>query len=465
MPDWNAELFVSLYSKLSLALGVTPTPENADPEMKKLIDGPLPRATGLEFAAPRTVTSAREQDSLLAIYNPGQYLPASLDPEKNIMDRYSLSVLLNVIPQFSWAFKPEIATVPDIYRSVLDTKEAPLTTLTPDQKKRVEDADAVIAADWASYQTYQYAYWDALDAYNAALATFLNGGPPVPPSLRRKVDAALDAWIALGHKVRVEGAIAVLAQLEALDPENFWYKLQQRFRSASQTTPDGTEFQPVGVAPPYKSWFQDAGWTSFTFNQKDMDNQETSQAIGVAGNLDGTFGIFRISGEGDYREDARYVKINETELNFSCKLMRISLDRLWMNPLIFGSRAWRWAKSSPYYGTPLSTGADIAGDVAPEGFMTAIPTAAILAKDVSVRGSFTDTVVDEFRRDIAGNVSVGLGPFSVAGRFAMSDERNTVKGSIATDGIEAKDVQVIALVCRLLPMCPNPDNALPWPGS
>ncbi|HUY46694.1 MAG TPA: hypothetical protein VMV92_13320 [Streptosporangiaceae bacterium] len=463
MADWNAELFVKLYSKMSLALGVTPVPENADPEMKEILEGPVPRPSGIMFTGPDEATAPRQQDSLLAIYNPGQYLPASLDPEKNLNDRYSLSVLLDVIPQFSWAFKPAAATVSLTYRSVLDYKETPLTSLTPEQKKKVEDAEKVIAADFQGYRTYQDAYWVALDAYQAALATYLNDGPPVPPSLKRKVDAALTEWKALGHKSRVESAVAVLSAYEALEPEQFWYKLTQRYDSATQMKPDGSEFQPVGISPPYKVWFQDAGWTSFSFSQKDMDNQENSQAIGVAGSLDGTFGIFRVSGSGEYKQDAKYVKIDQTELDFSGKLLRVSLDRSWMNPLIFGSRAWRWSKSSPVFGVDLSTGADIAGGVAPTGEMTALPTAAILCKDLSIKGSFDNTVVDQFRREINAEASVGIGPFTVSGRFAMTDEKKTVKGSIATNGIEAKDVQVIALVCQLVPKCPNPDNTLPWP--
>jgi hypothetical protein len=462
MADWNAELFVKLYSKLSLALGVTPPPENADPDMKALVQGPLPRPRGLQLPGQEAI-APREQDSLLAVYNPGQYLPATLDPDKNLNDRYSVSVLLDVVPQFSWAFKPAAATVSLTYRSILDYKETPLTSLTPEQKEKLKVAEEVIKEDFADYQKYQYAYWDALDAYNAALATYLNGGAPVPPSLRRKVQAALDTWIALGHKTRVESAIAVLAAYEALEPEQFWFQLNQRYTNATQTKPDGSEFQPVGVAPPYKAWFGDAGWTSFNFAQTDMDNQENSQAIGVAGNLDGTFGIFRVSGSGEYNQDAKYVKIDQTDLEFSCKLMRVSLDRPWMNSLILGSQAWRWARSSPLFGAKLSTGGDIAGGIAPSGSMTAIPTAAILAKEVSVKGTFNNTVVDEFRREINAEASVGIGPFSVAGRFAMTDQKQTVKGSVATNGIEAKDVQVIALVCQLLPECPNPDNTLPWP--
>jgi hypothetical protein len=463
MADWNADLFVKLYSKLSLAMGVTPLPENADPEMKALIDGALPRHGEGIFTGQPAIAAPRQQDSLLAIYNPGQYLPATLDPERNLDDRYSLSVLLDVVPMFSWAFKPATATVSLTYRSVLDYKETPLTSLTPGQKEKVAQAEAVIAKDYPAYRTYQDAYWIAQDAYYAALATALNGGEPVPPSLKRKIEAAMQDWIALGHKSRVESAIAILATYEALEPEQFWFKLNQRYNAATLVTRDGSEFQPVGVAPPYKLWFQDEGWTSFSFTQKDMDNQENSQAIGVAGNLDGKFGIFRVSGSGRYDEQNTYKKINQTELTFSCKTKRVSLDRSWMNPLIFGSGAWRWAKASPVYGTKLSTGADIAGGIAPEGAMTAQPTAAILTKDLSIRGSFEDTVVEQMRREINAEASVGIGPFSVSGRFAMTDSKETVKGSIATNGIEAKDVQLIALICELLPRSPNPDSALPWP--
>jgi hypothetical protein len=461
MADWNAELFVKLYSKLSLALGVTPTPENADAEMKELISGSIPRRRRLLSAG--QALQAREQDSLLAIYNPGQYVPATIDPEKNLADRYSLSVLLDVAPQFSWVFRPTASPVTNTYRSVLDYKETPLVSLTPEQKEKLTQAQGVIDKDWEAYTTYENAYYLVLDAYDVALADYLNGGPPVPRSLRLKLQGALDTWVAKGHKGRVESAIAIIGTYDALEPETFWSRLNTRYVSATQSKPDGSEFQPVGVAPPYKSWFGEAGWTSFNFTQKDMDNQEKSQAIGVAGNLDGNYGIFRISGSGSYEQDSSYVKMDQTQLDFSCKLMRVSLDRSWMNPLVFASRAWRFGRATPAYGTMLSTGADLAGAIAPSGEMTAIPTAAILAKDLVVRGSFDNTLVEKMRTQIRAEASVGIGPFSVSGRFNMTDQTSTVKGSVASNSIEAKDVQIIALVCQLLPKCPNPDNGLPWP--
>jgi hypothetical protein len=459
MADWNADLFVKLYSKMAVALGVTQTPGATDSELEELLGGPVPPRAGPLPAAP-----GDDSQFLLAIYNPGQYLPVSLDPVGNVDDRYALSVLFNVAPQFSWVFRPAATTITNAYDSVLQYKEAPLTSLTPEQKKKVDDANGVIGQWFDTYTDYQLKYWDALDAYDTAKASFLNGGAPVPPSLKRKVQAALDAWIARGHKGAVDAAIGVLAELEALDPLNFWNKLRQRYDGATESNRMGSDFQPVGVSPPYKSWFQDAGWTQFSFSQKDMDNQRNSEAIGVSGNLDLTFGIFKVSGSGDYTQDSKFVKIDQTELDFSCKLMRVSFDRNWMNPLVFSSTAWRWAKGTPAYGSHLSTGGDIGGSIAPTGDMTALPTAAILSKDLHIKGTMNKTVVEEFNREIRADASVGIGPFAISGRFNMGEHRGSEKGTIATDGIEAKDVQIIALVCQLLPRCPNPDNTLPWPG-
>ncbi|HYP39648.1 MAG TPA: hypothetical protein VEX13_04740 [Chloroflexia bacterium] len=457
MADWNADLFVKLYSKMALALGVTPSPSpNQDTEMLELFEGQQP-------PRPRSLGATQDSPFLLAIYNPGQYIPPQMDPATKVVDRYALSVLFDVVPQFSWVFKPAATTVSNAYKSILDYKEAPLVSLTPAQKEKLDAAQTYYDANQADYYTYMDKYMVALDNYDAAYATFLNGGDPVPRSLKLKVKAAYDQWVA-HHKEGVESAIAVIAQFEALEPSTFWYKLLDRYNQGTQESDLGTPFQVVGFSPPYKTWFQDAGWTTFTFDQKDMDNQSNSDVIGVSGNLDLTFGIFKVSGSGNYNEDSSYKKMDQTTLNFSCQLMRVSLDRTWMNPLVFSSSAWRWAKGTPVYGTQFSSGADIQGDIAPQGSMTVIPTAAILSRNVKVSGAFDNTIVQDLNRQISADASVGIGPFAIAGRFNMEHHEGSQKGTIASDGIEAKDVQIVALVCEILPKSPNPDNNLPWPS-
>ncbi|MBV9959394.1 MAG: hypothetical protein JO360_13290, partial [Acidobacteria bacterium] len=402
--------------------------------------------------------------SLLAIYNPGQYIPPNMDPIKNKDDNYALSVLFNVVPQFSWVFTPAASTVSNVYDSILQYKEAPISNLTPDQKKKLQEAEQTLEADSEKYSEYELKYYEALDAYDAAYATAANGGAPIPRSIKLKLASALRSWEGLGHKSAVESAIAVISIYEALEPENFWFQLRERYNKGTLEADLGSEFQVVGFSPPYRNWFGDAGWTDFTFTQTDMDNQRNSESLGVSGNLDGSFGIFRISGDGSFEQDSKFVKIDQTDLSFSCKLMRVSFDRSWMNPLVLSSRAWRWAKGTPTYGSKLSTGGDIFGDVAPTGDMTVIPTAAILSKDLVINGKFNQTQVEEFNRAIAANASVGIGPFSISGRFNMENNTGSEKGTIAVNGITAKDVQVIALICQLLPESPDPDASLVWPS-
>lgn len=460
--DFNAKLFTKLYSKIALALGVTsqngaPNAGEIDKELVEIFEGRTPRRVALTYPG-------QNPEYLLAIYNPGQYIPSTMDPEKSVDDRYSLSVLLDVVPQFSWVFKQAAGTVSNNYRSILEYKEPPLVSLDPETKKKLDENIAIYDKYIDSYDEYLEKYLVAFDNYEAAKATWNNDpSKPVPTSLKMKLRKAEDDWIARGHKEAVESAVAVIATYEAMEPAAFWRKLEDRYRSGTQESSMSSEFQLVSYAPAYKDWFKDAGWTNFTFSQKDMDNQSRSETIGVAGNLDMTYGIFRIAGDGSYDKDTQYVKMDETELDFSCKLMRVSLDRRWMNPLLFWSRAWRWAPASPLYGTQFSSGGDIAGAQPPSGPMTVIPTAVILSKSLKIVGKFDNTITEKMNSEIRANASVGIGPFSIAGQFAMKDHSESHRGTIAANGIEAPDVQIIALICEVLPKCPNPDNTLPWP--
>ncbi len=458
MPDYNAQLYVKMYSKLALALGVTPREE--DPQIVEMIGGPLPRGgTGLP-----AIAGGDDPQSLLAVFNPGQYIPPNMDPVTKKDDRYALSVLFDAVPQFSWVYKPAASPVSNTYDSILKYKEAPISNLTPEQKQKLEEADVIVNEYGGVYNQYELAYYQALDAYDAAYATWVNGGPPIPRTTLLKLESAYQAWVGLGHKNAYESAIAVIGAYEGLEPQKFWKDLSTRYDRGTEYSGGNSSFQVVGMSPPYKTWFQDTGWTEFTFTQNDMDNQRNSEAIGVSGNLDMTYGIFRVSGDGSFQQDSKYVKIDQTELNFSCKLMRITLDRGWMNPLVLSSRAWRWAKGTPVYGSKLSTGGDIFDDVAPTGNMTVIPTAAILSKDLVVTGVLNKTQVEEFNREIAANASVGIGPFSIAGRFNMENHPGSEKGNIAANGIKAPDIQIIAFICALLPESPNPDSNLVWPS-
>lgn len=430
--DFNAVLYEKLYSKLAVALGVGTR------------DG-----------------AYMIGESLLSIYNPGQYLPVGLDPIGNPEDDQEISQIFDTAPMFDFTYVPVTLRVSDAYKSILSYKVFPIADLSPAERKKLDDARKSYAALEGPCDEAMYAYLDACDAYDEAEASYKNkSGPPPSRSLKAKVDSALQKWIAAG-KVQQETNLAIIQQLEGRDGSAFWQGLDEKYAKNQRKLTSGLEFPAVSLSPKYNSWFKAEGWTKFKFDQTDMDNQSTSTALGVAGALDGKFGIITISGSGNYQDDQSYTKIDQTDLSFECELMRVTVNRPWMNPLIFGSRAWKFDEAAP--SAKYSTGGSIKNVIKPTGVFVTVPTTVILARNVKIIGKFQSTIEEQMKREIAANASLGIGPFTISGRVSYKDTSHQIKGTIAGNTIEAKDVQIIAAISQVLPELPNPDTNLPWP--
>ena len=430
--DYNAVLYEKLYSKLAIALGV------GSPERGNMIG-----------------------ESLLSIYNPGQYLPVGLNPIDSPEDDREISQIFDTAPMFNFSYAPCVLRVSDAYRSILEYKLYPISDLSQQEKDKLQAAQKSYEELAPACDAAEEAYWTARGPYDEAQANFDNGtGPKPTSSMKAKVDQAMNKWIAAG-KVKQETNLDVMMQLQGRDGSAFWNRLDKRFADNQRDLTNGGQFPPVTLAPKYDSWFKDAGWTKFSFDQKDMDNQSTSTNIGAAGTLNGGFGIITLSGSGDYKQDQEYVKIAETNLTFKCELMRISIGRNWMNPLVFNSRAWKFDPAAPSH--RYSTGGSLENRIPPTGDFVTIPTTAILARNVEIIGQFQDTVMELMQHKINANASLGVGPFSIAGNISYGDRKETVKGTIANNLITIKDTQIIAAVSQVLPELPNPDSNLPWP--
>jgi hypothetical protein len=430
--DYNAVLYEKLYSKLAVALGV------GSAEGGNMIG-----------------------ESLLSIYNPGQYLPVGLDPITNPEDDQEISQIFDTAPMFNFTYSPVNLRASNAYRNILEYKLFPIADLSDAEKKKLAAAQASYDELEAACDAAEANYWLARVPYDDAVANQKNGTGPGPTAAqKRAVEAAMEKWIRAG-KIKQETNLAVMKQLEGRDGAAFWERLDKRFADNQRELSTGLLFPPVTLAPKYASWFKDEGWTKFSFDQKDMNNQSTSTSIGVAGALDGKFGIVTLSGSGDYKEDQEYIKIEETNLTFRCELMRISIGRNWMNPLIFASRAWKFAPDAP--AAQYSTGGSIVDRVVPTGPFVTMPTTAILARNLEIIGKFQDTVEERMKREINAKASFGIGPFSISGNVSYRDRKESIQGTVANNLITIKHTQIIAAISQVLPELPNPDPNLPWP--
>lgn len=430
--DFDAEAFTQLYSKLAATMSASQTVGDRN-------------------------------DLLLSVMIPGQYLEQNLDPVAPAT-QYLISNLLNPTLECSWIVRRNAATVPDVYESIVNGKETPLVHLSPEQKRKLDAAQARLyqadgqpTAYYADYLADQLAYLTALDAYEDAVATQVNGGQPVPPEIKAALDAAEARWREHGHLADVDRDLATIAELEAMEPEVYWHRLATRYRAATRSYGD-SEFQRVDTNPPYPRWFDDEGWTAFTFDESDFNHQGRSGGAGIGDACrchdriwPGSYGGFH-SAAGDFATTDMTVPAQvPARFSVTAKLRRIEIMRPWLDPVVLHSRAWRWSPASASYGVEVCSGGNLAGSVVPTGVMPLLPVTALLARDVEIEWSDGRLLAAAMTQRLTGEHELRFGPFLMTG------------ATIAGDHISFREPQLIGYVSELLPRSPDPDLRLPWP--
>lgn len=432
--DVSAQLFVQLYSKLAAALSVPGTVGN-------------------------------DSGAILSLQVPGLNIDLHMDVE-DPATQYAIANALNPTLACSWTLVRGAATVTDVYKAILDGKETPLVELTEAQRRELAAADAYLhdpgggpTPAYARYLECQLAWLQALDSFEAARATYLNGGEPVPKRLRVALQKAAEVWRTEGHQHDVERALATVAEYEALEPHVFWYRLHHRFREYTRVAHVTSEFQLVDANPPYQQWNDPAGWSAFSYDSRDYYNQPRSGGVGLDDGCcrccappqpTAPAPLLAARAPGDAGEVP--IPLGEAEFILKASLRRIEIVRPWMDANVFYSRAWRWSRASVSYGVVVSTGGDIAGRLVPKGVMPVLPTTAILARDIDIFWDDGGRTAAQVRAHLESGRDVRYGPFSLVGAAVDGEHRISIPGP-----------QLIGFISAILPECPNPDPALEWP--
>lgn len=425
MQNWNIDFFEKLYAKLSASL------------------------------------IEESHTHLFVMSSPGKFLPSGLNPGVKLEDAAILSSIFEQVPTFSWLEKQKGRKISEVYNSILNYKESPGSTGTPEQMAKLRDAEMQYAQYIQEYQVHKYAYEAVQLEYMSAKATQENGGAKIPRNLMIKRDQTMNKWIARGQKNRVELSLAIIKEYQPLDAAHFWKQAGEQFHGRQRTTNTGAVFQLTDFYPNYKYWFENSEWSTFSFDQRDLDHQHRSEMTGLTGDLNPSFGIFNLSNKQGAQNQQFFLKIDETILKVECQLKQVQIERNWLNPVVLSSKAWRMEKNSPEPDLLLSSGADLEKGIVPVGELTLLPVSAIICRNLRVNGRFEDDVVQKINEEIERNeLAVGFGPFSLAGKRYRQDQ--TVRGTITNQVIEVAEEQIIGIICKILPKMPDPDPRLPW---
>lgn len=405
--------------------------------------------------------------SFLVLAAPGIFLDPGLDLD-NVDDQYLWASVLNRVPTPTFIYGDTGQSIDSLVDLILQGKELPLVELNPAQRAKLQAALAVIMTpnqdptpEYKKYETYEIAYYTALTAFQEAVANSKNDGIPIPPVVQKNLDSAKRNWETFGFRQKIDNAYATINNLQGLDPNNWWQKMRNRFDVCQVRASSGT-FALTSTFPKYQNIFEDKGWTSFSFSKGDFENQESVKAINAGGGVSANYGLFRASAEASYGSEQGYKKSSSTNISVAAEIFRLQINRPWLDPLVFRSRAWRWSSLSPLT-EPVSNGADASLGNTPVGVMTLLPTSVIIARNVVISGDFSQEEQNWLKEKVDTKASVGWGPFSISGNYNQSKDEKMSQGTAAGAKISNADPQIIGWYCSVLPMCPNPDPSLPWP--
>jgi hypothetical protein len=392
--------------------------------------------------------------SYLVLSNPGTFISPNLDLKKKV-DRARLGDVLNAVPRVSFVFQDSGLRVPSVYDMIINNHLSAEYQLTAAQQQQLAAADKVLknSKKMADYFKYEGLYADAAYKLANARAEEQNGGPSVNPQLVVQLNQAKYNWEFKGSMYQVRKAQEIHDQLLGGDPALWWESVRQKYQIDPEKLAD--------TYPTYADWMSGSGWDTRTMNSKDWTNQSESSSTDVGGGFSGSWGLWRGSADANYHEDKGFDHSDAQSVDLTFEVMRANILRNWLEPLVFRSRNWVW--DSPQ--TEISSGGDTSSGKTPIGLMPLYPTGVLLARNIELTATFSQTDKNWMNKAVDGSTSVGWGPFSFSGHYHHEEHAAHSTGSVVGAKIKTKpgDVQILGYFCDVLPHCPDKNPDLKWP--
>ena len=406
--------------------------------------------------------------SILILANPGIAIDPNMNPSTSQDDRKAISRVVDRVPAPSWIYQDTTFNISNLYGQVLQFHELALPKITDDQKQQLKAANQTLFKNGDPAKGDS----DKFKAYKERRATYQdkvndlennrkpNGSVPAPYTQARQ--AALQDWQNSGFKNEIETALGARNSLTALDPNLWFQQLSDAFSAAQENPGTPDQFEPVGFYPAYSSWANLKGWATITLSADEIHNLQTSDHTSVGGSAGVNYGLFSFSAGASHSTTDQHAHSNIKVSNIKMDLLRVSLDRSWLDGLVFRSRIWNWSSASPLGSKLIADGATPPGDV----LMPYVPTAILISRNVEIAGQVSDTDSTYHSSHTSVSGSLGWGPFAIGGHYEEDHTKSTFDAIVTANGISIPGYQIIGWYCEVLPKSPYPDLVnFKWPSG
>jgi hypothetical protein len=143
--------------------------------------------------------------------------------------------------------------------------------------------------------------------------------------------------------------------------------------------------------------------------------------------------------------------------SITMEVLRVNIDRPWLDALIFRSQIWRWSHNAPFESKLISDGTRSSSSIATDILMPYLPTGILVSRNVRIMGNVGATDTALHSEHVSTGASVSWGPFAVSGHYVEDHKGNTFDSTVNESGITIPGYQIIGWYCEILPKSPDPD--------
>lgn len=316
-----------------------------------------------------------------------------------------------------------------------------VTTAPTPIAQNYDDNQAAYVTAYSGYRVTQNIYdFDVIADQRAWQAS--------APALQLNVDKTWNQWVR-GGKQNVERAqqalsttindaiSAAITQAQAAMADNKWMS----------PLPGGDRWMLSYALP--GDWIStSSGATSFLLKSSFLKTEADSSFTSYGGGASWGAGLWSVGGSFASSSGSTNSHMDANNIEISAKLQTVRIMRPWLNAILFTMKDW-WLRGNPE--NNISNGA-LAGNA--NALFPLIPTAIVVASDVTIKGDFSEEDRTHIEKAVSGSARVGWGPFSVGGSYSHSSSKDTFQATYSNGEIKIPGMQILAWVSTITPASP-----------
>lgn len=400
---------------------------------------------------PQGVVSATENFSRLVDDIPSIY-PVTSPNGNRVSQVYELVTNAKVVPP------PENPAAKAAYDKAFNFLNTDGTSYDDDGKPIKIKVDSPI---YANYKRKLIAYNNAVVALMANYFQYDMTQPEAQrkwsllgPTFQSAVQSALND-LQNAQQTKIEDALATLSQ----SSDN---QVGQAFKQARDQF---TMMKRAGITDPTKPWWPTyatpanwfapnaaAEWTNVTINSGSLQTSEHSDFQSSTASANASWGLW--SGGGSFNKEDGHQKMSKDtdSLTVSFSFARISIDRPWLNYLLFSLKGW---SIQAYAAGEISNGSRVQDVKVPFPLLS---TSFIAVRNLKITAKWAHEDSSLITSKISGSASIGWGPFSIGGSYSHSSTDKKFNSSFDGQTISNDGLQIIGWVNTITPFSP-PESA------